>query len=151
MRILKALLVAIVTIALVTSVTPFAALQAAPAGANLSAGSTTYVPSWPKTFDRNGYHVILYQPQVKSWQRYRALVADTAVAITPSGGKTILGVISWSADTITNVSARTVFVGNIQVLSSRFPSLDPVQDAQMQIAGNFRPLDRHDEIARRNG
>ncbi len=132
MRILKALPVAIVTIALVTSVTPFAALQAAPAGANLSPGSTAYVPSWPKTFDRNGYHVILYQPQVKSWQKYRALVADTAVAITPSGGNTILGVISWSADTITNVSARTVFVGNIQVLGSRFPSLDPVQDAQMQ-------------------
>jgi hypothetical protein len=132
MRICKAPLVVLVMISLLANVTPSTLLEAAPSGANLSAASAPYVPSWPKTFDRDGYHVILYQPQVRSWQRYRTLFADTAIAITPNGGKTILGVISWRADTIANVSSRTVFVNDIEVLSSRFPSLGPVQDAEMQ-------------------
>jgi hypothetical protein len=74
----------------------------------------------------------VYQPQVKSWRGYRSLVADTAVSITPVGEKPILGVISWSADTLTNVSERTVYIANIKVLSSRFPSLDAAQEATMQ-------------------
>jgi hypothetical protein len=97
-----------------------------------STGSALNAPSWPKTFDRNGTHVIVYQPQLKAWRRFRALVADTAISITQPGQKPVLGVISWRADTITDVSARTVYVKNIQVLSSRFPSLDPVQEAAMQ-------------------
>ncbi len=44
----------------------------------------------------------------------------------------MLGVISWRANTIANVSTRTVFVNQIQVLSSRFPTLEPAQDAAMQ-------------------
>jgi len=36
------------------------------------------------------------------------------------------------ADTITDVSSRNVFVRNIEVVSSRFPSLDATQEAAMQ-------------------
>src|SRR6202021_3633480 len=96
------------------------------------ASAPPVAPSWPRVFDRDGNHVILYQPQLKSWQKYRELVADTAISITPQGGQQILGVISWKADTIANVSTRTVYVHDIEVLSSRFPSLDPAQDAAMQ-------------------
>ena len=88
--------------------------------------------SWPKSFDRNGTHVIIYQPQLKAWQRYRTLVADTAVSIAQNGQKPVLGVISWRAETITDVSARVVYIRNIQVLNSRFPSLDPAHEAAMQ-------------------
>jgi len=97
-----------------------------------SAGSALNAPSWPKTFDRNATHVVVYQPQLKVWQRFRTLVADTAISITQPGQKPVLGVISWRADTITDVSVRTVYIKNVQVLSSRFPSLDPVQEAAMQ-------------------
>jgi hypothetical protein len=82
--------------------------------------------------DRDGNHVVVYQPQLKSWQKYRTLIADTAISITPTGEKQILGVISWRADTISNVSTHTVFVHDIEVLSSRFPYLDPSADAAMQ-------------------
>ncbi len=97
--------------------------------AQQSATATTTTPSWPRVFDRNGTHVVVYQPQLKAWQRYRELVADTAVSITDKGQQPILGVISWHAQTITDQSAQTVYVSNIVVLDARFPSLDPAQAA----------------------
>jgi hypothetical protein len=122
----KVLLVSIITVCLLNGAVPFSTTPA------IAAGSTTYVAPWPKSVDKDGAHVVVYQPQLKSWRNYRSLVADTAISITQSDGKPILGVISWRADTITNVSARTVFVRNIEVLSSRFPSLDPAHEAVMQ-------------------
>lgn len=111
---------------LVLSTVPAPAIHATPATA-------PYPPPWPKTFDRNGAHIIVYQPQVRSWRGYRSLIADTAISILQSGAdKPILGVISWHADTITDVNSRKVFVRNIEVVSSRFPSLDTTQEAAMQ-------------------
>jgi hypothetical protein len=83
-------------------------------------------------FDRNGTHVVVYQPQLKAWQRYRTLVADTAISITDQKQKPVLGVISWRAETITDQSAQTVYVSNIEVLDARFPALDAAQAAAMQ-------------------
>jgi hypothetical protein len=112
----KVLLVSIITACLLNGAAPYTTTPA------FAAGSSPYVSPWPKSVDKNGVHVVVYQPQLKSWRNYRNLVADTAISITQSDGKPILGVISWRADTITNVSARTVFVRNIEVLNSRFPS-----------------------------
>jgi hypothetical protein len=107
-------------------------LLAAPGTPNSAASAPANAP-WPKVFDRNGAHVVVYQPQLKSWRSYRSLVADTAISVLPAGAsKPILGVISWHADTITNVSTRTVFVRNIEVISSRFPSVDATQETAMQ-------------------
>jgi hypothetical protein len=128
----KTSLAVIATISLLLGAIPITPLQASRAGNNPAAAPAPYVPSWPKTFDMDGTIAVVYQPQLKAWHNYRNLVADTAISITLKGAKPILGVISWSADTITNVSAGTVFVGNIQVLSSRFASLDSVHDAEMQ-------------------
>jgi hypothetical protein len=89
-------------------------------------------PSWPRLYDRNGVHVVVYQPQLKAWQKYRSLVADTAIFITDAGKSPVLGVVSWRAETFTNVSAKTVHISNIQVLDARFPSLGPAQAAVMQ-------------------
>jgi len=131
MRKLQALLVAVVTASLLSSGVPSPA-QSPAAAAPRTAATKTPTPGWPRTFDRDGAHVVVYQPQLKSWQRYRELVADTAISITPTDGKQILGVISWNAETVTDVNARTVYIHNVHVLSSRFPSLDPAQEAQMQ-------------------
>jgi hypothetical protein len=89
-------------------------------------------PSWPRVFDRNGVHLVVYQPQLKAWQKYRTMVADTAISVTDKGQKPILGVISWRADTLANVSAQTVYVNDIVVLDARFPSLSPAQEAEMK-------------------
>jgi hypothetical protein len=114
------------------SISPTSSLQAFPPSPKPAPTATAYVPSWPKIIDKDGNHIIVYQPQLKSWQKYRTLVADTAVSITPNGGKQILGVISWRANTIANVSTRMVLINDIEVLSSRFPYLDPQQEALMQ-------------------
>ncbi len=97
-----------------------------------AAGAVVTAPTWPRVIERDGNHVIVYQPQLRSWSNYRTLVADTAISITPANGKQVLGVISWRADTQANVALRTVYVHDIEVISSRFPSLDPQADAAMQ-------------------
>jgi hypothetical protein len=107
---LKSLLAGVLVIALVLVSSPFQLLQALPAPA-------ANIPQWPKVFDRNGAHIVVYQPQVRSWRSYRSLIAGTAISVTPPGGQPILGVISWHADTITVVSSRTVFVMDIEVVS----------------------------------
>jgi hypothetical protein len=101
------------------------------AGTPTTAGAA-YPAPWPKVFDRNGAHIVVYQPQIRTWRSYRSLIADTAVSIAQNNAKPILGVISWHADTITDVSTRTVFVRSIEVASSRFPALDATQEAAMQ-------------------
>ncbi len=96
------------------------------------AGPGSATPSWPRVFDRNGTHVVIYQPQLKAWQKYQTLVADTAISITDKGQPPVLGVISWRAETIADPSAQTVYVSHIVVLDARFPSLDATQAAAMQ-------------------
>lgn len=125
---LKTAVVFALSWAVIFSACPPLGVQAFPA----ATAAAAYTPPWPKVVDRNGAHVVVYQPQVKSWHNYRSLIADTAISITQPNSKPILGVISWHADTMTNVNARTVFVGNIVVVSSRFPFLDASQEAAMQ-------------------
>lgn len=120
---LRTALVFALSCAVIFNACPPAPLQAFPAAPSAAA----YASPWPKVFDRNGAHIVVYQPQVKSWRNYRSLIADTAISITQPNAKPILGVISWHADTITNVNARTVFVANIVVVSSRFPFSKPLR------------------------
>ncbi len=128
---LKALLVLPLITSLTFGTVPAPAQQAAQTSATATA-TTSAPPSWPRVIDRDGVHVVVYQPQIKSWQKYRELVADTAISITDPGQKPVLGVISWHAETFTNVSAKTVYISNIRILDARFPSLDPAQAAAMQ-------------------
>jgi hypothetical protein len=129
----KAFLAVAVSVCMCATVIPVAPLQAAASGASAATAVAVAPLPWPRVIDRDGNHVVVYQPQLRSWQNYRTLVADSAISITLAGQqKPILGVVSWKADTIANVSTRTVFVRNIEVLSSRFPSLPPDQEAMME-------------------
>ena len=134
MRKMKATLAVVVTLTLLMGTYPLAPLRASTARVTSSfpAASAPVAPAWPKIIDKDGNHIIVYQPQLKSWEKYRTLVADTAISITPNGGKQFLGVISWRANTVANVSARTVYVSDIEVINSRFPTLDPEHEAEMQ-------------------
>jgi len=134
MRKMKAALAVVVTLTFLMGTYPLAPLRASTARVTSSfpAASAPVAPAWPKIIDKDGNHIIVYQPQLKSWEKYRTLVADTAISITPNGGKQFLGVISWRANTVANVSARTVYVSDIEVINSRFPTLDPEHEAEMQ-------------------
>jgi hypothetical protein len=131
----KALFALIVSACLLVAAAPpplsLASSSGHPAPPATSVVSTA--PTWPRVFDRNGAHIIVYQPQLKIWQGYRNLVADTAISIQQNGtNKPILGVISWKANTITDVTTKTVIVRDIEVLSARFPYLDPTQEPALQ-------------------
>src|SRR6202021_1960124 len=134
MQRMKAALAVVIALTLLIGTYPLAPLSASTTSVTspAAAASAPVAPAWPKIIDRDGNHTIVYQPQLKSWEKYRPLVADTAISITPAGGKQILGVISWRANTLANVSERTVYVSDIEVLSSRFPTLDPEHEAEMQ-------------------
>ena len=89
-------------------------------------------PGWPRQFSRHGTTLVVYQPQIETWERFRELTADTAVSITEPGQKPVLGVISWHAQTIPDLMDRTVTIADLHVTSARFPSLDPPAAAAMQ-------------------
>jgi hypothetical protein len=74
----SSLLVITICMCLTAGSVPASAQQAPLA----TAKPVSATPSWPRVFDRNGTHVVVYQPQLKAWQQYRTLVADTAISIT---------------------------------------------------------------------
>ncbi len=137
MRVAKSSVVMLVALCMVLAGVPLDAAAAAQrperALLALSAAATAAgAPTWPRVFDRNGNHVIVYQPQLKSWTQYRTLRADTAISITGADGKQAVGVVTWEANTIANVATRMVFIDRFKVISSRFPGLPADQEAAMQ-------------------
>jgi hypothetical protein len=133
MKILRPAITLLLALALtLTQFTP-PQLQASPANPSPApAAIAPPPPTWPKVIDRNGNHIIVYQPQLKSWRAYRSVIADTAISIQQGTNKPILGVISWHADTITDTNSRIVVIRNMQVINSRFPSVDAATEATIQ-------------------
>jgi hypothetical protein len=147
MKTWRTILCALVAVCVATSLAPVTPLDAAALGSGAemrtvrgaavvsalpAAAGAANTSGWPRVIDRNGYHVIVYQPQLKTWTQYRTLTADTAMSLTGSDGKQIVGVVTWEANTIANVATRMVFIDRFKVLSSRFPGLPADQEAAMQ-------------------
>lgn len=93
---------------------------------------------WPRQVTGNGSTLIYYQPQIDDWKDYKELDGRAAVALTPQGGKTALGVVSFQADTAVNKDTRTVYFNNLKYTSVRFQSLDAPTAANME--QHFRAL-----------
>ncbi len=137
MRMFKTSVVVLVAVCMVLAGVPLERAVAAPRIASIlfalpAAATAPGAPTWPRVIDRNGYHVIVYQPQLKSWTQYRTLTADTAISLTGADGKQAVGVVTWEANTIANVATRMVFIDRFKVLSSRWPGLAADQEAAMQ-------------------
>ncbi|MGC2111188.1 MAG: hypothetical protein WA655_16855 [Candidatus Korobacteraceae bacterium] len=86
---------------------------------------------WPRQLTKPGGKLILYQPQVDDWQNYRQVDARMAFTLTPTGGKSYVGVVTVQLQSAVNMDNHTVFLSNPQVTSISFPSLDPSTTAQM--------------------
>jgi len=80
---------------------------------------------WPRQFQTDGGTLIVYQPQVDSWQDYKTLTAKCAFSLTPKGGKEALGVADMQAETLVDKDSHLVYFRNLQFTSVRFPSADP--------------------------
>jgi hypothetical protein len=98
-------------------------------------------PGWPRKLAKPGGTVIIYQPQVDDWQNFTDIKWREAFQMTPTGGKEILGTATFEATTEVNTDTHTVFMFNIQVLNTYFPSQDPATSAQLdQLFRTFVPL-----------
>src|ERR1043165_5368654 len=85
-------------------------------------GATPADP-WPRQFKVNNANVLVYQPQVDSWEN-NILSFRAVVSITPNGSKQeILGVIWATARTQVNRVSRIVVLDDIKLTKSNFPTL----------------------------
>jgi hypothetical protein len=80
---------------------------------------------WPRGYTTpGGGQIVVYQPQIASWDEQRHMVAYAAVSYEAKGAtKPALGTIKIEADTKVAVSERLVDFTPLQVTESNFPTL----------------------------
>src|ERR1700691_4674786 len=94
--------------------------------------------AWPRQITKPGGTIILYQPQVDDWENYQQVDARMAFSLTPTGGKSHVGVITVQLKSAVNMDDHTVLLSDPQITSVTFPSLDPATATQMeQLARTF--------------
>ena len=86
---------------------------------------------WPRTITKPGGKIVLYQPQVDDWKNYQQVDARMAFTLTPTGGKSHVGVLTIQLQSAVNMDTHTVFLSNPQITGIYFPSLDAATTAQM--------------------
>jgi hypothetical protein len=86
---------------------------------------------WPREKSNAGGTIIYYQPQLDEWKDYRELDARMAVSIKQKTGQTTVGVVYLRARTDANLDTRNVVLSQLEVTSTRFPSLDEASAAAM--------------------
>ena len=87
---------------------------------------------WPRQMTKPGGTIILYQPQVDDWKNYQQVDARMAFSVTPTGGKSHVGIVTVQLESATNMDDHTVFLSHPQITSVTFPSLDPATATQME-------------------
>jgi hypothetical protein len=78
---------------------------------------------WPRRYvDAAGGLVVLYEPQVASWENQTLMTLHAAVSHTPKGSdKPVLGTFIAEADTRVSVSERLVDFSSFRIVQSHFP------------------------------
>ncbi len=81
---------------------------------------------WPREYQAaDGRQVVIYQPQVDTWDDYKVLEAWAAVVIFDATDSTsVPGAVRFAARTQLNMDTRTVLIFDIQVQQARFPAAD---------------------------
>jgi hypothetical protein len=109
--------------------------SAAAPGAPVEAEADTTAPDggWPRAIQTpTGGIIILYQPQVLSWEGQKRLVAMSAVSYLPKGAsKPGLGTVRLESPTSTSVEERMVNFEKVEVTSMNFPSLERGQTKEV--------------------
>jgi hypothetical protein len=84
---------------------------------------------WPRVYDvPSGGTLLLYQPQIASWENQKHMVAYSAVSQrTPNVEKPAVGTIKIEADTQVAVAERLVHLTNLKIVEANFPTLSKDQ------------------------
>jgi len=106
-------------------------------------------PGWPRKLVKPGGTVIIYQPQVDDWQNFTDIKWRQAFELTPTGGDQVVGAASFEGTTVVDLDTHNVYMFNIKVLNSYFPSQDPAASANLdQLLRSFVPHDYNASLDR---
>ena len=109
---------------------PAQAPQPSGATAKPAAASPPIVDGgWPRIYDLpSGGTMLVYQPQVASWEKQKHLVAYSAVSQrTKAGDKPAIGTIKIEADTQVSVPERLVSFKQMKIVEANFQTLQKEQ------------------------
>jgi hypothetical protein len=87
---------------------------------------------WPRQRTVNGNTLVIYQPQIDQWKDFRELQCRMAIAFTPAGGKTVVGVVELHGQTIVDNDKQVILIADLKINKTYFPSLDPSVAAQVE-------------------
>ena len=92
---------------------------------------------WPRSYvTPSGAQLIVYQPQVASWENQKHMTLYSAVSYTAKGAsKPALGTVKADADTRVSVAERLVDFSVFKITESSFPTL--AKDQMQEIVGEI--------------
>jgi hypothetical protein len=125
--------------------TPSATAKSTPSA---TAGSTN-APSdpWPRRLGTNAGIFLIYQPQLDSWKDNK-LEAHAVVSVTPTGAKDpVFGVIWFSARTDVDKTNRLVYLEDLNITRSSFPSAPDKAAAWVEALHELEPTKRSKAIS----
>jgi hypothetical protein len=97
-------------------------------------------PGWPRQIVKPGGTLIIYQPQIDNWKDLSTITWRQAFQLTPTGGKQVVGAVSFNGTTSVDTATHMVLFYDINVSNTYFPSLSPASSAQMdQLFRTFVP------------
>ena len=94
-------------------------------------------PGWPREHVRDGTRLVVYQPQVDDWKDFQDLTWRMAVAITPKGGKEVVGVVEMKGKTQVDNDDKMVLITNPEITGMHFPP--DSQEKMTEIMKSFIP------------
>ncbi len=117
---------------------PAAAPSAAPAATAKPAVAPAPVDGgWPRLYNLpSGGTMLVYQPQIASWDKQKHLVAFSAVSYrTKAGDKPAVGTIKLEAATDVSVAERLVSYQKMKIVEANFPTLakEPIQEITAEL------------------
>jgi hypothetical protein len=105
---------------------PATGTQAAPpATAKPAAAPAPIDGGWPRLYDvPSGGTMLVYQPQIASWDKQKHMVAYQAVSYRPKAGdKPAVGTIKVEAETSVSLTERLVSFQKMKIVETSFPTL----------------------------
>jgi hypothetical protein len=102
---------------------------------------------WPRAYSLpSEAQIVLYQPQIASWQDQKQLVAFTAVSyVTKGEQKPALGTIKLETETATSVPERLVKFSKIKITETNFPTLSKEQTQEI-VSGLEKNIPEQDRV-----
>ena len=98
---------------------------------------------WPRIYDLpTGGSILLYQPQIASWDQQKKMVAFSAVSHrTKAADKPAVGTVKFEADTTVSVADRLVGLKNVKIAEASFQTLskEQVQEVVGVVGKNLNP------------